>query len=172
MEASEQNDRRRGEAYFSGSRRYREHKTGMIVVNVHAGDCFITNSDEEVAATILGSCVAACIRDPIARVGGMNHFLLPGTTDAQSESARFGAFAMEQLINEILKRGGIKNRLEVKIFGGGNVIESSAMIGDKNAAFARDYLKREGLLIMGEDLGGTCTYLRQDIPVTITVGKK
>lgn len=146
-------NRRSPDAYFGGSRRYVETKTGLTVVNVHAGDCFITDKDNEVAATVLGSCIAACIRDPVAKVGGMNHFLLPTTTGAQGDSARFGAFAMEQLINEILKRGGRRERLEAKLFGGGNVIESSALIGDKNAAFAIEYLELEGIRLVGRDVG-------------------
>jgi chemotaxis protein CheD len=88
----------------------------------------------------------------------MNHFLLPGDIEKNSsmtaDANRYGVNAMEYLINEILKRGGLRNRLEVKVFGGGNVIASSAMIGDKNAAFVRHYLKAEGLHIASEDLCG------------------
>lgn len=145
--------RRKKDDYFEGSRRYLEAKTGLTIVNVHAGDCFITDKPDEVAATVLGSCISACITDPQAGVGGMNHFLLPSTGGPNSDSARFGAFAMEQLINEIMKRGGQRHRLQAKLFGGGNVIESSALIGDKNAKFAIDYLKLEEIPVLAMDVG-------------------
>lgn len=147
-------NRRAPDDYFDGSRRYFDAGLGATVVNVHAGDCFVTDKPDEIAATVLGSCISACIRDPIVKVGGMNHFLLPGHTKEQ-DTMRFGAFAMEQLINAILKRGGRRERLEIKLFGGGNVIPSSALIGTKNIQFAHEYLQMEELKIAGEDVGGT-----------------
>lgn len=141
--------------YFGGSRSYLDKKTGVTIVNVHAGDCFTTKQDGQMAATILGSCISACIHDPIAKIGGMNHFLLPSSNSADGESARFGAFAMEQLMNDLMKLGGRKDRFEIKIFGGGNVIENSSMIGDKNINFVKEYLRNEGLKIVAEDVGGT-----------------
>jgi len=146
--------KRKPDDFFSGSRRYFDTSLNATMVNVHAGDCFITNKEDEIAATVLGSCISACIRDPIMKVGGMNHFLLPGTTTEQ-DTMRFGAFAMEQLINEVLKRGGRRERLEIKLFGGGNVIQQATEIGTKNIAFARSYLKDEELRVIGEDVGGT-----------------
>lgn len=127
----------------------------MTVVKVYSGDCYITDKPKEMMVTILGSCVSACIRDPIAKIGGMNHFLLPDSKSEPFSSTRYGAFAMEKLINEILKRGGQRHRLEVKVFGGGNVIESSARIGEKNVEFIKSYLKNEGIPIAMSDLGGT-----------------
>ncbi len=147
-------NRRAPDDYFGGSRRYADNALGVTVVNVHAGDCFVTTQPDEIAATVLGSCISACIRDPVAKVGGMNHFLLPGNTKEQ-DTMRFGAFAMEKLINEILKRGGRRERLEVKLFGGGNVIESSALIGTKNIEFVHEYLAMEEIPIAAEDVGGT-----------------
>lgn len=140
---------------FQGNRRIHDAKEGMDVVKLFSGDWYVTNKNEMIA-TILGSCVACCIRDPIAKVGGMNHFLLPGdgNTSGVSEAARYGVFAMESLINNILKAGGRKERLEVKVFGGGNVINNSARIGSKNAAFVRKFLQREGYAIVSEDLEG------------------
>lgn len=139
-------------------RRHIDRETGMHVIKLFSGDCFVTNQANHMLVTILGSCVSACIRDPIAKVGGMNHFLLPDIHDSKNlgadEATRYGAFAMERLINEILKFGGLKTRLEVKVFGGGNVIASSALIGSKNVRFVKDFLSREGLRIIGEDLGG------------------
>ena len=149
-----QDRRRQPDAYFEGSGRYKEPKTGLMVVNVHAGDCYVSGATDEIGATVLGSCISACIRDPLLKIGGMNHFLLPGEAASQNESARFGAFAMEQLINEILKRGGKRERLEVKIFGGGNVIASSALVGTKNINFVKQYLLREDMQIVAEHVGG------------------
>ena len=115
-------------------------------VKIFSGDWHVSTKANEVLITILGSCVSACIRDPIAGIGGMNHFLLPGDESvvAQvSDAARYGVFAMESLINGILKAGGRKDRLEFKVFGGGNVINNSQKIGSKNAAFIRNFLKNE-----------------------------
>jgi chemotaxis protein CheD len=143
--------------HFSGSKRVIDPKTGMDVVKIFSGDWYVTANKNEMLATILGSCVSACIRDPIAGVGGMNHFLLPGdekVVTKMSEASRYGMYAMENLINAILKAGGQKDRLEIKIFGGGNVIKSTAKIGSKNAAFIRGFLKQEGLRIVAEDLEG------------------
>jgi len=135
------------------------HEPNLKVTTLYSGDYYVTGKPHEMIVTILGSCVAACLYDPIARVGGMNHFLLPDTggnngDGSAGESTRYGAFAMEQLINGILKLGGQKNRLEVKVFGGANVINNSAMIGSKNVDFIRSFLKKEGLAITSSDLGG------------------
>lgn len=137
---------------------YGAKPTGDIkITKVFSGDWHVTDQENEMLSTILGSCVSACIRDPIAKVGGMNHFLLPGdenTVSKISEAARYGVFAMESLINEILKRGGHRIRLEIKVFGGGNVIKSSTPVGTRNAQFVREFLKREGFRIAAEDLEG------------------
>ena len=108
--------------------------------------------------TVLGSCIAACIRDPIAQVGGMNHFMLPESDDgawgAASASLRYGNFAMERLINDILCRGGHRSRLEIKVFGGARMIGNTALIGPQNADFVEAYLKDEGLPIAAAHLRG------------------
>ena len=132
-----------------------ETEIAREVVKVFSGDCYVTDKKNQVMVTVLGSCISACIRDPFVKVGGMNHFLLPDGANAADAPLRYGAYSMEKLINDILKLGGKKERLEVKLFGGGNVIESSAKIGDKNVKFVRDYLLNEGLQINQEDLGGT-----------------
>ena len=142
--------------YFHGSKRFFDARENIDVVKIFAGDWYVSTQGHEMLATILGSCVSACIRDPIVGIGGMNHFLLPGEdSDGEaSESARYGVFAMESLINGILKAGGQKHRFEVKVFGGGNVINNSARIGSKNAKFIRDFLRKEGYRIASEDLEG------------------
>ena len=140
--------------YFDKVDRYYDQVHEITVVKVFSGDCHVTIEDE-MLVTILGSCISACIRDPVAGVGGMNHFLLPGNDERMdSESLRFGAFAMEQLLNQIMKLGGDKKRLEVKLFGGANVIESSALIGSKNVDFVREFLRDEGIKITKQDVGG------------------
>ncbi|MBN9542841.1 MAG: chemoreceptor glutamine deamidase CheD [Alphaproteobacteria bacterium] len=126
-------------------------------VKIYSGDCYATKEPEEVMVTILGSCIAACIRDPQLNIGGMNHFLLPAT-DGEVTSytmSRYGSFAMEQLINSIIKMGGVKSRLEVKLFGGANVSATSALIGSKNVEFIKKFCKEENLNVVAEHLGGT-----------------
>ena len=145
--------------YYGGPDRYYDQVNEVTVVKLYSGDFYATEIAGEMIMTILGSCVAACIRDPYVQVGGMNHFLLPGDVNMdlrQNDTAtRYGAFAMEKLINEVLKLGGRRERLEVKLFGGGNVINNSALIGEKNVNFVREYVKMEGLNVVAEDLGGT-----------------
>jgi chemotaxis protein CheD len=143
--------------YFHGKRQFYDVQEHINVVKIFSGDWHVSTKAGEMLVTILGSCVSACIRDPVASVGGMNHFLLPSDESLNSrvsESARYGVFAMESLINGLLKVGGRKERFEVKVFGGGNVINNSKRIGSKNAQFIRDFLRKEGLRIASEDLEG------------------
>jgi chemotaxis protein CheD len=108
--------------------------------------------------TVLGSCVAACVRDRVSGIGGMNHFMLPdGGGEAgnpASASMRYGAYAMEVLINQLLKAGARRENLEAKVFGGGNVLRgfTSINVGERNAQFVRDYLHTENIRIVAEDL--------------------
>jgi chemotaxis protein CheD len=123
---------------------------------------FYTTSDDMVLVTVLGSCVAACIRDATAGIGGMNHFMLPddgadAMLVAASDSMRYGAYAMEVLINELIKMGGRRERFEAKVFGGAAVLAgmTTMNIGDRNSAFVRRYLATEGIRITAEDLQGS-----------------
>jgi chemotaxis protein CheD len=125
-------------------------------VNIVQGEYYVTDDPDVVLTTLLGSCVAACIRDPVARVGGMNHFLLPGPeqrSDA-SEAERYGVHLMELLVNGLLQRGGRKERLEAKLFGGARTLEGLSDIGARNAAFAERFLKNEEISLVGASLGG------------------
>lgn len=119
------------------------------------GEYFVTQEDS-VLVTVLGSCVAACIRDTQSGIGGMNHFMLPdgGERDVVSSSARYGTYAMEVLINHLLKLGARRNRLEAKVFGGGAVLESlsSSNVGTRNAEFVLSYLKTEKIPVVAKDL--------------------
>ncbi|MFD0738954.1 chemoreceptor glutamine deamidase CheD [Lysobacter koreensis] len=115
-------------------------------------------TDRPVAlVTLLGSCVAACLYDPLLALGGMNHFMLPGGAGNDATSARYGAHAMELLINDLLKRGARRSRLLAKVFGGGNVLSGfhTDPIGNRNARFVREYLAAEGIPVMAQDLGDT-----------------
>lgn len=155
--------------YFHGKRKFFSASHNIYIVKIFAGDCYVSSKADEALATILGSCVSACIRDPVLGIGGMNHFLLPGNDSVESgasDAARYGVFAMESLINGILTAGGRKERLEIKVFGGGNVIDNSARIGSKNAAFIRDFLRKEGYKITSEDLEGTHPRSIHYYPVT------
>ena len=131
-----------------------DHKIGARVHTVLPGGHLVITEPGTAVGTLLGSCVAACLRDARLGIGGLNHFLLPG--DDCSTSARYGVYAMEVLINEILRHGGARRDLEAKVFGGGDMIAttSAASIGTQNAAFVRRYLSGEGVRIAAEDLGG------------------
>ncbi|MFZ6686122.1 chemoreceptor glutamine deamidase CheD [Undibacterium sp. SXout11W] len=121
------------------------------------GEFYFTNKDMLIV-TVLGSCVSACIRDRVSGVGGMNHFMLPDTGgDADnpvSASMRYGTYAMEVLINELLKAGAKRENLEAKVFGGGNVLRgfTAINVGERNAKFVLDYLKAERMRVIAEDL--------------------
>lgn len=125
---------------------------------ISPGEYYYTDKSM-VIVTVLGSCVSACIRDSITGIGGMNHFMLPDSAKADkdspvSESMRYGTYAMEVLINQLLRNGARRENLEAKIFGGGNVLRSFTTnnVGDRNASFVRKYLKDEGIRVTGEDL--------------------
>ena len=122
--------------------------------HVIQGEFAVTDDPNIVLTAILGSCVACCLNDPIARVGGMNHFLLPGDESSGDDSLRYGVNSMELLINGLLRRGARRDRLEAKLFGGARVLAGLSDVGSQNAAFARRFLKEEGIPCIGESLGG------------------
>lgn len=141
---------------FSHVRRMRDTRFPHEIASILPGEFFVSR-EPMVVYTVLGSCISACIRDPIVGVGGMNHFMLPepkeGGNDSWGESTRYGSYAMESLINEILKRGGIKSRLEVKLFGAGKIYEGNIDVGARNAEWVLSFLKTEGLKPAKTDLG-------------------
>jgi len=126
-------------------------------VKILPGEYYVTTSDKLIV-TVLGSCVAVCLRDKFSHCGGMNHFLLPndGTNESGllTESARYGVYAMELLINHLLKLGANRGRLEAKVFGGGNVLRGLTLnnVGQRNAEFVLDYLQNEGIPVVAQDL--------------------
>lgn len=126
------------------------------VVRLLPGEFFVSG-EEAVLTTVLGSCVSACIRDPDSGIGGMNHFMLPnaesdGAQDKES-AGRYGAHAMEFLIEGILRLGGRRENLEVKLFGGGRIVEGMSDVGRRNIDFVHDYLSGSGIVVAAEDLG-------------------
>ncbi|MFQ5470044.1 MAG: chemoreceptor glutamine deamidase CheD [Gammaproteobacteria bacterium] len=143
---------------FSHISRYWDKYHSMYAAKILPGQFYVTKYNE-IIVTVLGSCISACIRDPIVKVGGMNHFMLPtnlafeNSSITASDSARYGNFAMELLINEILKHGGKKENLEVKIFGGGKIIRNMTDVGQRNIAFIKDYLATERLDVIASDVG-------------------
>lgn len=146
-------------AGFEHIRRNWNNTYGVYAARLLPGEYYVTVNDEGVYTT-LGSCISACIRDRVTGVGGMNHFMLPASADADgwkstslSAATRYGNFAMEHLINNILKNGGKRHNLEVKLFGGGRIMVNMTDVGKRNIDFARDYLATEGLRVIAEDVG-------------------
>jgi chemotaxis protein CheD len=126
-------------------------------MNIIQGEYKVVSDPDVVLTTILGSCVAACLRDPVAGVGGMNHFLLPGSADqvaSGGDATRYGVHLMELLINGLLKQGARRDRLEAKIFGGAKTISTFSNVGEQNARFATQFLTDEGIPIVGSSTGG------------------
>ncbi len=124
-------------------------------IAVVQGEFHISDDPAALMSTVLGSCVAVCLHDPVCNIGGMNHFLLPfGKEEGTNRPVRYGLFAMEMLINALLKAGAKKSRLQAKLFGGAKISVELRDIGQTNAVFAREYLATEGIQCLAESLGG------------------
>lgn len=128
-------------------------------VNVIQGQHYVDNNPSTVLTTILGSCIAACFWDPVAGVGGMNHFLLPGDkfgkqASSRVDAQRYGVNLMELLLNELFRQGAVKSRLKAKLFGGAAIVKGLTDIGALNAAFAEKFLREEGIEFVGGSVGG------------------
>jgi len=137
---------------------YYERAFERNAVKVLPGEFFVS-AEDVVLSTVLGSCVSACIWDRAAALGGMNHFMLPGVDsnkdgDPAGLAGRYGVFAMEQLINELIKRGGRKVNFEAKLFGGGHVMRNftTMNVGERNADFVLRFLRTEGIRVVSQDL--------------------
>jgi chemotaxis protein CheD len=141
--------RKPGEASFF----YYDAHFANDAVKILPGEFFVANEDM-LLMTTLGSCIAACLWDRHARVGGMNHFMLPEGTAGDPASGRYGSYAMELLINEMLKRGAMRSSLEAKVFGGGQVVSgmNSLNVGERNTRFVLDYLKTERITVVSKDV--------------------
>lgn len=146
---------------FGQINRFWDYKNQSITAKILPGEYYVS-SNKEMIATVLGSCVAACVRDYKHGIGAMNHFLLPlhkgeqwsETLDATSLATRYGNFAMEHMINDVLKYGGRKENLEFKVFGGSKVISNMGDVGQSNIHFVLSYLKLEGFKVSAQDVGG------------------
>jgi len=140
------------------SRRYFDPRFEATIITVAPGEHEITAAKDEIVATVLGSCVSVCMRDPHLGIGGLNHFLLPRSNGNHDAGAgeRYGDTAMEVLINDLLKRGAKRNHFEAKVFGGARVLSGATMlaIGDNNVAFVNEFLQREGIPVVSKDVGG------------------
>lgn len=159
----------------------------MRRINIVQGDHQVVTKPDIVLSTLLGSCIAVCLHDPVAKVGGMNHFLLgePGGDHQQtSEMQRYGVHAMELLINGLMAVGAVRDRLRAHIYGGANMISGLGQIGSSNASFARRFMETEGISIGHCDLGGKnarrvefmpydgrsrCTQAKETVPVATPV---
>ncbi len=148
LEKLKSQQRKPGEASFF----YFDHHFQYNAVKVLPGEYFVSN-EQLVIMTVLGSCIAACLWDSRAGIGGMNHFMLP-ESDASDVSGRYGSYAMELLINEMMKAGARRENLQAKIFGGGQVMAgfTTMNVGERNTAFVKEYLRTERIPILSEDV--------------------
>lgn len=151
---------------FGHINRYFDANVRKWVAQVLPGELYVTRQDE-VIATVLGSCVATCVRDHEAGVGGINHFMLPSGAEASEEDAlRYGNHAVARLLGELVKYGARPERMEIKVFGGGRVINSAADIGLQNVDYARRYFAGAALPIAVEDTRGTVARRVRYFPAT------
>ena len=160
---------------FAHMSSYWDPVQNVEVVRILAGEYYVTHC-QEMITTVLGSCISACVRDKVANIGGMNHFMLPEESRPNGDGssghrglhadAAYGSYAMERLINCILKYGGRRENLEIKIFGGGRIMGGMTDIGLQNITFVRSYLRTEGLSIAAEDVGGDLPRRMAYLPAT------
>lgn len=160
MDRSDERDACAAHSDFAHIQRRFDVRLNATVAILHPGDYYI-GEPGELLGTLLGSCISACVRDARLGIGGMNHFMLP-TQQGESSTGgagsawpltRFGDVAMERLIGELLRRGAHRADLEVKLVGGGKVLDALSDVGARNIQFARDYVRSSGLTMLGEDLG-------------------
>jgi chemotaxis protein CheD len=159
---------------FEHINRYWDVRHDIYAAKILPGE-FYVSMHGELITTVLGSCVSACVRDPNTGIGGMNHFMLPDNQIHTSKSwentpvstqTRYGNIAMERLINVVLASGCKRENMEIKLFGGGRVLNLSTDIGGKNVNFVKQYLATEGFSAVSEDVGGICPRKVQYFPLT------
>ncbi|MFC3034842.1 chemoreceptor glutamine deamidase CheD [Pseudoalteromonas fenneropenaei] len=144
---------------FEHVKRFWDSGRQKVIAKVLPGEFYISKQDELIS-TVLGSCISACIYDDGLGIGGMNHFMLPSivktaeSVHADDLNCRYGNWAMEFLINELLKNGASRRNLKVKLFGGGKIIRSMTDIGQGNIRFAYAYVQEEGINLVSHDVGG------------------
>lgn len=132
------------------------HPEAVERITVMQGQVYVGTGRPEILTTVLGSCIACCLYDPVAHVGGMNHFLLaePSPGSGTVADQNYGIYLMELLINQMMTRGGVKSRMKAHIYGGANMHTGMARIGDANAKFARNFLAEEKIPLVKSDTGG------------------
>ncbi|MBR8842552.1 chemoreceptor glutamine deamidase CheD [Pseudoalteromonas sp. JC3] len=143
---------------FEHVKRFWDSGRSKVVAKVLPGEFYVSKQDELIS-TVLGSCIAACVYDEKLGIGGMNHFMLPGAkalreVHADDLNCRYGNWAMEYLINEVLKNGASRSNLKIKLFGGGKIISAMTDIGEGNIRFAQAYVEEESLNLISQDVGG------------------
>ncbi len=147
-----------------------DSSTGATAIWIFQGDFYVSSRPDLFLTTVLGSCIAVCIRDTVTGCGGMNHFLLPDTEDRNDQfpslALRYGSYSIERLINAILSRGGRRERLEVKVFGGANVMNGMSEVGSRNVDFVEHYFAKERLSITAADLRGNYPRKLRYFPTT------
>ncbi|MEH6834574.1 MULTISPECIES: chemotaxis protein CheD [Falsihalocynthiibacter] len=131
------------------------HGAFQNVINISQGEHAVSSAENDLISTVLGSCVATCLWDEQAAIGGMNHILLPQDLSTTSISQMHGVNAMEVLINAMIKSGAVKSRIRAKLFGGARMVAGLSNIGERNAVFAQEFLRGEGILCEAKNLGGT-----------------
>lgn len=130
-------------------------RDGFRRLTVAQGETKVSDREDVVLTTVLGSCIAACFYDPVAKVGGLNHYLLAeGNVSDPASMQRYGVYAMEVLINAMLSMGAVRSRMKARIFGGATMRSGFRDIGGDNIAFARRFLRDEKIPLVGEDVGG------------------
>ena len=141
---------------FTSIKRYWDKSNECVAAKILPGEYYVSATNELIT-TVLGSCISVCIRDPRNGIGGMNHFMLPSDKNVSenivSDAARYGNYAMEHLINDILHYGGKRSNLEFKVFGGGKVLDMKLDIGKKNIEFVFEYLSMESFKVLSQDVG-------------------
>jgi chemotaxis protein CheD len=149
------------------ARLHAEHPLPETRVHLIQGQYHVSGDPQVVVSTTLGSCIACCMFDPVKRVGGMNHFLLPhGQSAAGPNAVRYGAHAMELLINGLLQAGALKRDLVAKLFGGGRISDYLPDVGGENATFAEHYLRYEGITLLPGSVRGRGARKLQFWPAT------
>lgn len=136
------------------------------IVTITQGEYAVSRDPTVVISTLLGSCVAICLHDPVTQIGGANHILLPGESSANPQSLAEGSYSMEVLINAMLKEGAFKERLVAKVLGGSQMVSGLSDVGRRNAEFATGFLADEGIEILSKSLGGTSARRIQFWPTT------
>ena len=142
------------------------------IISVIQGEYAVSDQPDAVMTTVLGSCISACLYDPVRQVGGMNHFLLPEAQSGSGKDVKYGAYLMELLINTLLKKGAARQRLRAKLAGGAQMSRFLSGVGSQNIDFALRYLQNEGIAVDWQSLGGGQARRIHFVPTTGQLSEK